>query len=171
MPVGEIHIYTDGACSKGIGGFCALLTIDRGRPPGDTLDLTKVNAIMGHCTETTSNREELKAVIAGLSTLKRPADVHLYSDSKYALDGITAWIDTWKANGWRTSRKELVKNKDLWVQLDDARQPHMIHWHHVAGHQTGPNLDEHARWNGLADELAVQERLIAARELEAIHES
>jgi len=126
---------------------------------------------LGHCTETTSNREELKAAIAGLAHLKHPAEVDLYTDSKYVINGITEWIEGWRRKGWKTSSGDPVKNKDLWLELDAIQREHTVHWRHVKGHQEGPDIDEHARWNGWADMFAVQERLLAAQELEATHES
>jgi ribonuclease HI len=70
-------------------------------------------------TETTSNREELTAVIKALSTLKlHNVPVIVQTDSKYVKNGITEWIRKWKRNGWQTADKHDVKNKDLWIELD-----------------------------------------------------
>jgi ribonuclease HI len=70
-------------------------------------------------TETTSNREELTAVIKALSTLKlHSVSVIVQTDSQYVKNGITEWIKKWKGNGWKTADKHDVKNKDLWIELD-----------------------------------------------------
>lgn len=86
--------------------------------------------------QTTNNRMELMAVIEGLQALKQPCEVDLYLDSQYVRQGITQWIDNWKARGWRTASKKPVKNMDLWQQLDDLVQNsgHGIRWHWVKGH-------------------------------------
>jgi ribonuclease HI len=97
--------------------------------------------------QTTNNRMELMAAIAALEALKRPMAVDLYTDSSYVRDGISSWIDKWKANGWRTSQKKPVKNADLWQRLDAARQCHDVTFHWVRGHAGDPE-------NEAAHELA-----------------
>ena len=71
---------------------------------------------------TTNNRMELMAAIEALETLKRPMRVVLFTDSQYLRQGITEWIDGWRARGWRTADKKPVKNQDLWERLDAARK-------------------------------------------------
>jgi len=77
---------------------------------------------------------ELKAVIEALSALKRPSRVVVHTDSQYVQKGITEWIRSWKARGWRTAAKEPVKNEDLWRQLDALAARHEIEWRWVRGH-------------------------------------
>ena len=101
--------------------------------------------------QTTNNRMELMAVISGLSALKQPAQVELFTDSEYVRKGLTEWMPKWKANGWR--RKEgtalkPVKNEDLWRQLDVLLPQHEIKFTRVAGHSGHPENDR-------CDELAV----------------
>ena len=45
--------------------------------------------------------------------------IKIYTDSKYLKDGIESWIHTWKKNNWKTSNQKKVKNKDLWIELDE----------------------------------------------------
>lgn len=135
----NVTIYTDGACSgnPGPGGWGALLVY------GD-----HERELMGGDVLTTNNRMELQAAIESLDALKRNCSISLYTDSKYVMDGITIWIEKWRENGWRTSRKKQpVKNADLWQALDLATQRHQIAWHWVRGH-TGHDGNERA------DELA-----------------
>ena len=96
---------------------------------------------------TTNNKMELSAVIHGLSALKEPCQVKLFTDSKYVMDGINSWIHNWKKNDWKTANKKPVKNKELWVQLDQLVQKHKISWNWVKGHSGDPG-------NERADELA-----------------
>lgn len=121
----KVTIYTDGACSgnPGPGGWGVLLTF------GDTQ-----KEMCGGDAETTNNRMELSAAIQGLDALTEECRVDLYTDSKYVMDGITKWIDGWKEKNWRTASKKPVKNKDLWQQLDEARNRHDVTWHWVKGH-------------------------------------
>ena len=73
-------------------------------------------------------------MIEALSALKRPSRVVVHTDSQYVQKGITEWIRSWKARGWRTAAKEPVKNEDLWRQLDALVAQHQIEWRWVKGH-------------------------------------
>ena len=135
----QVTIYTDGACSgnPGPGGWGAVLISGPHR-----------KEIRGGEAETTNNRMELTAAIAALDALKRPSRVDVHSDSEYLRNGISMWIDGWKRNGWRTSAKQPVKNAELWLKLDAARQRHEVRWHWVrghAGHRENERADELAR--------------------------
>ena len=120
-----IEIYTDGACkgNPGPGGWGVLL-----RFKGNEKTLYGAEA------HTTNNRMELMAAIKGLESLKRPCTVDLYTDSQYLRQGMIEWLANWKKNGWRNSKKEPVKNADLWQLLDDLSSQHQIIWHWVKGH-------------------------------------
>ena len=92
---------------------------------------------------------ELRAVIEALSMLKEPCIVNLNSDSQYMKNGIQKWIFNWKKNDWKTSDKKPVKNKDLWMALDQEIHRHQIEWRWVKGHSGH-------RENEICDELAKQ---------------
>jgi ribonuclease HI len=121
----QVIIYTDGACrgNPGPGGWGALIRFD---------SLEK--EIFGGQANTTNNQMELSAAIEGLSILKEPCNVELFTDSKYVMDGITQWIQNWKKNNWRTAAKKDVKNKELWQKLDQLIAQHQVQWHWVKGH-------------------------------------
>ena len=108
----QVEIFTDGACSgnPGPGGWGVLL-----RWNGVTKEF------YGGEPDTTNNRMELTAAINALNALKEPCSVDLYTDSVYVRDGISTWIDGWKAKDWKTSARKPVKNADLWQKLDLAR--------------------------------------------------
>jgi ribonuclease HI len=127
---GVVEIYTDGACrgNPGAGGWAALLK--RGADE---------KAISGAEPHTTNNRMELTAVIRALEALKRPVKARVYTDSEYVRRGITEWLASWKARGWRTADKKPVKNQDLWERLDELAAPHRIEWHWVPGHAGVPD--------------------------------
>ncbi len=124
-----VEIFTDGACrgNPGPGGWAALLRYG---------DSEKV--ISGAEAHTTNNRMELMAAIEALASLKRPARVILTTDSQYLRQGVQQWMANWKRNGWRTSQKQPVKNRDLWERLDTLAQQHQIEWHWVRGHSGHP---------------------------------
>jgi ribonuclease HI len=138
MTEGVVEIYSDGACrgNPGPGGWGAVLRFN-----GVEKEL------YGGEAATTNNKMELTAVIRALEALKEPSKVRVYTDSTYVQKGISEWIHGWKRNGWKTAAKEPVKNKELWVELDELRKRHEIEWHWVKGHAGHPE-------NERADELA-----------------
>ncbi len=103
--------------------------------------------LCGGEAETTNNRMELLAAIEGLAAMKRPCTIELYTDSQYVRKGITEWIENWKRRGWRTAAKKPVKNKDLWMRLDELVQGMDVNWHWDKGHAGVPG-------NERADQLA-----------------
>ena len=124
-----IEIYTDGACrgNPGPGGWAALLITGR-----------REKEINGAEPMTTNNRMELTAVIRALEALKRPVHARVYTDSEYVRRGITEWLASWKARGWRTADRKPVKNQDLWQRLEEVSANHQIEWRWVPGHAGVP---------------------------------
>jgi ribonuclease HI len=97
---------------------------------------------------TTNNRMELTAAIEGLTALRRPCRVALYTDSQYLRKGILEWLPAWKARGWKTADRKPVKNEDLWRRLDELAARHEVEWHWVRGHSGHP---ENERADALAN--------------------
>lgn len=125
----EVIIYADGGCRGNgkdltIGGYGAILIY------GD-----KIKEIKKGFNNTTNNIMELTAVIDALLTLKEPCIVKLYSDSAYVVNAFNQkWVNNWVRNGWKTSNKEPVKNKELWEKLIDLTTYHAIEFIKVKGH-------------------------------------
>lgn len=94
--------------------------------------------VSGAEPQTTNNRMELMAAIEGLAALRRRSRVVLTTDSQYLRLGVRQWMANWKRNGWRTSGKQPVKNRDLWERLDALTEQHEIEWHWVKGHSGHP---------------------------------
>ena len=120
-----INIYTDGACSgnPGVGGW-GVVILDN----GEEIELN------GGDYNTTNNKMELTAAIKALEYFDQRKDLIIYTDSKYVKDGIESWIINWKRNGWKTAAKKPVKNKEMWIALDDLMKKHNINWEWVKGH-------------------------------------
>jgi len=122
----HVDIYTDGACkgNPGPGGYGTILvfgSIEKELSGGDP--------------DTTNNRMELMAVIAGFEVLKEPCDVTLYTDSKYVADSILkGWAKSWRKNGWRKGDKSPALNVDLWERLLNLLENHTVNIVWVKGH-------------------------------------
>lgn len=134
----QVEIFTDGACkgNPGPGGWGAILRMG-----------LHEKELSGGEGQTTNNRMELMGAIMALRALTQPCAVTLHTDSKYVIDGITAWVFGWQKNGWKNAAKKPVANADLWQDLLAAARPHRIEWVWVKGH------DGHAE-NERADKLA-----------------
>ena len=135
----KVKVYTDGACSgnPGKGGWAAII-----------LEGNKQSSISGSENNTTNNRMELMAPIMALRKIKAHSEITIYTDSKYVKDGITEWIKKWKLNNWVSASKKPVKNKDLWIKLDNLCQKHKVIWKWVKAHAGN-------KMNDLVDKLAV----------------
>ena len=121
----EISLYTDGACrgNPGKGGWGAILVWG-----------SYEKELSGGERETTNNRMELTAAIAGLEALRERCSVTLYSDSKYIVDAFNeGWIYGWREKGWRRGKEEL-KNPDLWARLYELVSEHEVTFVWVKGH-------------------------------------
>ncbi len=128
-----IKIYTDGSCleNPGNGGWAAII-IDNG-------NIKKIN---GAEKNTTNNRMELMAPINALKNINSDEEINIYTDSQYVKLGITEWINNWVKNNWQTSKKEYVKNKDLWIELYNLNNSLNVNWNWVKAHAGDPLNEE-----------------------------
>jgi len=121
-----IEVYTDGSClgNPGAGGWAFLII------KGD-----KSISKSGSEINSTNNRMELTAAIKALEYLKNDNILKINTDSNYLKNGIKSWILKWKNNNWLNSKKEPVKNKDLWIKLDSLAKNKQIDWNWVKAHE------------------------------------
>ena len=128
-----IKIYTDGSCleNPGKGGWAAIIN--------DNGNIKKIN---GSEKNTTNNRMELMAPINALKNMNSKEEINIYTDSQYVKLGITEWINTWIKNDWQTSKKEVVKNKDLWIELYNLNNSLNVKWNWVKAHAGDPLNEE-----------------------------
>lgn len=145
-----VEIYSDGACrgNPGPGGWGVVLRYRRHE-----------KTLRGAERETTNNRMELMAAIAGLESLKRRSRVRLTTDSQYVMNGLRTWLKDWKRRGWKTADRKPVKNVDLWQRLDEAASRHEVEYEWVRGH-TGhvDNERADALANAAIDEMLGESR-------------
>ena len=139
---GEALVWTDGACqgNPGPGGRGAIVVAPDSGEPAE---------LSGGAPHTTNNIMELTAALEGLRALPGGSAACVVTDSRYLHDGMTSWLAGWKRRGWTTAGGAPVKNRELWVALEEAVARHRaVRWHWVRGH-VGHPLNERA------DRLAV----------------
>ena len=127
-----IKLYTDGSCldNPGNGGSAAIIN-----------DNGNTKKISGSEKNTTNNKMELMAPIRALKKIDKDKKIEIYTDSQYVKLGITEWIHKWIKNSWKTSKKEDVKNKELWIELYEITKSFDINWIWVKAH-AGNALNE-----------------------------
>lgn len=155
MDMMKVKIYSDGSARsnpEGPGGFGTVIHyVD----PRGQLHVREFSA--GY-KKTTNNRMELMGVITGLEALTRPCEVEVISDSKYVTNAFNeGWVDNWIMNNWRNSQKKTVLNRDLWIRLLKAMEPHKVTYTWVKGHAGHP---ENERCDLLATTAADGEDLL-----------
>ncbi|MYD65727.1 MAG: ribonuclease HI [Chloroflexi bacterium] len=132
-------VFTDGSCSgnPGPGGWGAV-RVREGRV---------VDERLGDDPDTTNNRMEFEAVIAGLEMIGAGEAETVYSDSRLVVQTLNEWAAGWARRGWKR-RTGPVKNLDLVQRAYALKQerPHVrVEW--IAAHNG-------ALWNEYADALA-----------------
>lgn len=124
----KVDIFTDGGCSgnPGPGGWAYVMVSD-----GNLMSYSSGGEAL-----TTNNKMELTAVIRAIedTSVMGVSEMSISTDSQYVKNGITTWIFNWKKNGWKTSSKDPVKNRELWEQLDKLNAANKIRWIWVKGH-------------------------------------
>ena len=120
-----IKIYTDGSClnNPGNGGWAAIINVNG-----------VIKKISGSVKNTTNNKMELMAPIKALQEIKGNEQIEIFTDSQYVRLGITDWVHKWIKNNWQTSKKESVKNKELWIQLYELNNLCDVKWIWVKAH-------------------------------------
>jgi ribonuclease HI len=136
-------VFTDGSAdpNPGPGGWGAVYVRD------DEI----IAEAHGHEPDTTNNRMELTALIAGYDLVPPGAHATIYSDSNYCVRLINEWASGWARNGWRRKAGP-VKNLDLVKALYEraqARPELELRW--IKAH-------DGSRWNEYADALSVAYR-------------
>lgn len=137
-----VEIYTDGACrgngqENTIGAYGIVFLYN-----GIKKEIKRA------FRNTTNNIMELSAVVDALTMLKEPCEVRLYSDSAYVINALNqGWLDNWQRNGWKTSSKEPVKNRQLWEKLIELVKKHKVEFVKVKGHSSN-------EMNNRCDQLA-----------------
>lgn len=153
----KVRVFVDGACSEnpGPGGWAAVFNTDRG-----------CKILSGHEKETTNNRMELMSVVRTMEKVhksgSRKNSYEIFSDSAYVVNSINnGWIEVWQQNNWKTTRKEDIKNKDLWSRYLRVRKA--LEESHIKLTITKVKGHSGNTFNEYADKVAKQEVLKAKK--------
>lgn len=151
----RINIYTDGACSKGNGGWAYS-------------NLTGGIKGSGNERDSTNNRMEIRACIEALKdpiveTFPGWVDLAIVTDSAYVSNCfLQRWYENWRRMGWVIKGKgnQPVKNRELWEELIDLVERRPVTWIHVRGHgKRATDEPHHVIGNDIVDKMAVAARL------------
>ena len=138
-----LRIYTDGGCAgnqsdENLGGWGAVLEYG-----------SAVKELHGCERNTTNNRMEMTALLRAFEALKKDGQtIQVFSDSSYLMDCFRkGWYKNWQKNGWKTSKKQPVENRELWEQLLALMEGQTCEFYLVKGHlkltdKDGEPLDE-----------------------------
>lgn len=156
----KVELYSDGACqnnqqAENVGGWGALLIYNGVE-----------KEVFGGTTNTTNNIMELTGMIEGLKQLKETdLLVEIYSDSAYIINAFQErWVDRWRLNGWKTSQKKPVENRELWEELIElVEQFKQVDFYKVKGHLS-PTDKSVGKWH----EKFNQQRVVTRTEFEYI---
>ncbi len=151
----KITIYTDGAAkgNPGNGGYGVVMM--SGKHKKEMAEGFRL---------TTNNRMELLSVIVALEAIKNPADVQIFSDSKYVVDSVEkGWVFGWQKKGFKGK-----KNIDLWKRFLQIYPKHKVKFNWVKGH-AGNIYNE--RCDTLAVEAAEGDNLLVDKGYEEVAKS
>lgn len=142
-PRPRLDVYTDGALSKGHGGWAWA-----------ALDIFASDS--GYEEDTTSQRMELRAALEAVQVLGPRYRIRLHSDSAYLINCFEdVWYTGWIQRGWRTRDGGEVANRDIWDQLIPLVLKHRVEFVKVKGHSG-------IYGNEFVDKMAVKARLDGA---------
>lgn len=144
------YLYTDGSCkgngkeiSTGAYGFVVV---------NENNELLYSEAA-GPIKNTTNNKMELQAMIAGLKYMNEHYEnffCKVFTDSAYIFNCFSQkWYISWEKNNWKNSKKEAVKNKELWEELIPFFSDKRFSFNKVKGHSGD-------LWNEKVDDLVQQ---------------
>jgi len=116
----DIHLFTGVTCkhSSGIGAWSAVLTWRN-----------RVRVLGARVEGMTANQLYVRAVIAGLESLKKALPVHVHTHSGYLRDGANSWLEGWRKRNWQTREGKPVSNKELWQKLSTLLTQHKVSFH------------------------------------------
>src|SRR3989304_5987908 len=151
METKNIIIFTDGSCIKtkikNYGGYGIFF-------PNKKFENFAATFLL---EPKTNQRAELYAIYQAVNTINdnlSDYNVHIHTDSMYAINTLTVWINKWKNNMWKTSNKKPVKNLDIIKPTYDIinNGNNNYSFYHVYAHTKAEDFNSQS--NSVADKLA-----------------
>ena len=134
----------------GIGSYAFLFPVD--------LSNEYVTIFTKFVADTTNNRTEMLAILEGVDyadkhLLDPDSILEIFSDSGYVVKGYSdpSYLDKWIQNGWKTSTKKPVLNRDLWERFLSIPWRINFHLNLIKGHRKDSN-PIHSFWNDICDQ-------------------
>jgi ribonuclease HI len=148
------YVFTDGNC-KNNGKVSAHGAYGVYFP-----DKSEWNSV-GIVHDATNQKAELTAFAVAFETIQKRCftdtqTIMVCSDSVYSINCMTKWLRNWEKNGWKTSKGETVKNKDLICRaataMNSIKESGMnVSFQHVFAHKAAPKdtlSHQHFLWYG-----------------------
>lgn len=127
-----LRIFTDGSVTRP----------NEGRSPGGWSFYFELNGRavqkFGSQLEVTNNQMELTGPIKAMEYLLRKdikgIELHIISDSQYVINGASQHLPTWKRQHKFHPKSNALKNKELWMRIDNLSNQFKTRWSWVRGH-------------------------------------
>jgi len=150
-----LYIFSDGNCKgngkkNARGGYSVYF--------GETLSFSQFNTTIIDTNQPTNNKLELSGilyifkVLAENPSLFKDINVVIVSDSLYSIKCIDVWSKCWAKNGWKNSKKQDVKNKELIQEIlnlkyqVNVKNQCITKFRHVFSHQQEPEDKSSIEW-------------------------
>jgi ribonuclease HI len=153
----RLFVFTDGSCvnngkKTAYGGYGIFFGKN---------DLRNVSKRFDSKEKVSNNKAELTAILECLKLLTPAMKYYIVTDSDYSINCVTKWYKGWELNGWKTSKKQPVKNVELIKGIIECLKSLNIKFLHVESHKDMPEdrrSMEYKLWYGnyMADYLATQ---------------
>lgn len=136
-----LAIAVDGACRRNGKPDCVsaggvfVLHLD------EVLDITHTATLTNYELQSTNQRGELLGMLTALDyVLSAQQDAQIVTDSEYMYNAITKdWLSNWSRKGWVTATNDPVKNKDIWLEIQQSIKKCAdanldVTFYHIKGH-------------------------------------
>lgn len=119
-PKPRVDLTIDGATSGPVGTFTAHLS-----------SMGKDKWIDGPVADRAIYTSQvLRGMIAGLSVLKKPCEVRVFTSCRHVVDASEGWVFGWSKKSWKTNGGEQVRDSELWEKFLEFKKVHSIEVHH-----------------------------------------
>jgi ribonuclease HI len=143
----NLYIFTDGGC-KNNGKKNAIAAYSVFFNDDSESEYFQFNTSGLVIKDPSNQRAELTAILKSFQIiyenkqLFEKKNIIIVSDSIYSINCITKWSKNWKLNGWKTAKKEIIKNQEVIQEMVDLYEKLQlickIEFKHVFSHTVEP---------------------------------